>query len=278
MAKASKKRQDWYKQQLDAQGLHHKKWKHSFSPEAFFLIKLGLIFCIPIVYFVYSPLLIVVLFAYVSLFYLAILAERRLNKSVIKKNHLHIPKWDSALALIVIVIALAGTGVSALNKSKEGMLQHLPDTDMEQFESDHNFNFARRNNWWRKVENTLQNLGSCLTGTRSVFDNHSQFGSMEPPEGFVHDSDSLSDTVQNAPDGKFEMDMDNIPVAYVFSTVLSTANTVLVFSIAGVGLLSLTYIVIKKHRFESAMNEILPDEKIAELTDEELDKILSFGQ
>ena len=56
----------------------------------------------------YSPLLVVLMLLDVGVFFLARLTARSMNTSVIKTNHIHIPKFDSALALVLIVVAICG--------------------------------------------------------------------------------------------------------------------------------------------------------------------------
>jgi hypothetical protein len=62
------------------------------------------------------------------------------------------------------------------------------------------------------------------------------------------------------------------------SSILSTINTVLIFSVSAVGMLSLVAIAIKKHKFNRDMNEVIYDGTITMLDKGELERILSFGE
>ena len=136
MASRAKKKRILENEVQDAKAISRKKWKFTFSPTLFMLIKLILIILIPIVYFVYSPLLIFIMIAYVGLFFLARLAERNLNKSVIRSNHIHIAKFDSAIALIVVIIALVGTIMSANKKVEAPMFNKFGGTEIaEKFDN-----------------------------------------------------------------------------------------------------------------------------------------------
>ena len=108
MASRSKKKDVYRKEQQDAKCISRKKWNYTMSFKMFLIIKIILILLIPIIYFVYSPLLVVLMLLYVGVFFLARLTERSMNTSVIKTNHIHIPKFDSALALVLIVVAICG--------------------------------------------------------------------------------------------------------------------------------------------------------------------------
>lgn len=281
MAKRSKKALDWKKQMQDSKGIKRTNWKHSMDPNLFILLKLGCIILIPIIYFVYSPLLILVLLAYASFFFLTIMAERKLNKSVIKKNHITIPKFDSAIALVIVIIATVGIFFANNSNQKRSTFASLPETQIEEFSDKPDFKLAKKSTFWITVKQTLTNLGSCLTGTRSVFgESVHEFGSMQPPEDFVSDSSELQEEIHNMPNPSqdFDFDISDLPVEYMFSNILSTVNSALIFLVTGLGLTSLVFVVIKRHKFETAMNEVIIEDEITMLTDAEIDKILSFGE
>jgi len=152
----------------DAEGISRKKWDHTINPNLFFMLKLLCIVLIPIFYFVYSPVLILLMIFYVFLFFLAIMAERRMNTSVIKKNHIHIPKFDCAIALIVIIIALSGSFMSSSSKSKASMFSNLDSSEITEFVGERNFDGAKTTSFWNTVSKWFINFGSCLTGERNM--------------------------------------------------------------------------------------------------------------
>ncbi|MGE0003119.1 MAG: hypothetical protein AB7S88_01510 [Candidatus Izemoplasmatales bacterium] len=250
----------------DAVGLSRKKFSFTIKPKTFFTMKIIGIILIPAAYFIYSPFLVLVMIYYVLLFFTAIGCEHSLNKSVIKSNHIKIPKYDSAIALTLIAISFFGSafGVSA---GRVGM-------------------FA--NTLWMKFVTALTNFGSLLTGSRTIFGPVKKFGfgMAEKPEGFMPNREAFEEFLGDMPPGEFggggrphfEISMDNIPVEFMFSQLLSTVNTVLIFSVAIFGILSLVVTYRKIHRFEEDINEVITDGEIAFLSDEEMSKILDFGE
>lgn len=291
MASRAKKKRILENEVQDAKGISRKKWKFTFSPTLFMLIKLILIILIPIVYFVYSPLLIFVMIAYVGLFFLARMAERNLNKSVIRSNHIHIAKFDSAIALIIVIIALVGTIMSANKKVETPKFGAMGDSKISQMFDDGRFKEIKKEQEWNQFVSNLKNFGSLLTGERNLFEEEKSFdfGSMKPPSDFIADKDDLPADFDFGGEmgmppnfggfkGGRKFSMDNIPVDYVSSTMLSTVNTVLIFSVVGFGLLSLILIKLKQQKFEFEMNEVIIEEKITLLSNTELERILSFGE
>lgn len=233
---------------MDAKGISRKKHKHEISFKTFFILKTIGIVLIPIIYFVYSPLLAIVIIYYISLYFLAFLCENSLNKSVIKSNYIRIPKFDSAIALISLVIGLYSS-ITNLN-TRVG-------------------HFA--NTWYQKIIQTIKNIGSLQTGQRTLFGPGSvfKFGPIDKPDNFV--------PMGEKPDFKpEEFSMDNIPVEFMFSQILSTAVTVLIFSIAVFGIISLIVTYLKIKKFNKEMTEVTYD-ALFTLDDKEIERILSFG-
>ena len=280
MASRGKKKKLSQMEVEDSLNLSRKKWDHTMSPKLFIILKLLVAILIPIMYFIYSPFLVVLMIVYVSLFFLAILAERRLNKSVIKKNHIKIPKFDSALALIVICIAFAGSISTVSSKSSGGMFANLSEDQISTFVSEKDFSGARQSNWWASVSTYFTNFGSLLTGERSVFSSDSgfSFGMGEPPEGFVSEGEALPTNITQPTGERVEMSMEDIPLEYMFSTILSTVDSALIFLVSGVGILSVIYIVVKRNKFENEMTEVLIDNTDQSFTEEEINRLLSFGE
>ena len=301
--KRSKTKKQQRMEEQDALGISRQKWKHTMSLKLFVILKFACIVSIPIVYFVYSPLLVVCMGFYVSLFFLSIMAERRVNISVIRSNHIKIPKFDSAIALIIIVISLFGIFLSGTNKVKQANFSESP-----RFEQISNINFKgiRKNSVLRTIKTKVKNFGSLLTGERSIFgDGKSEFGTKRPPSNFPTDkSDIPSDISGRFPSGgssgtgdynredvfcedfdfsnrpqrhKFDFSMSDLPVEFMFSSIISTLNTILIFSTCGFGLLSLLALYLKIRKFNKRINEVLVETTVT-LTDEEIDKILDFGE
>lgn len=252
------------KERLDAAGISRKKFKLVISPRTFFLMKGAGIVLIPVVYFVYSPLLVIVMAYFVALFFIAIGCEHSLNKSVIRSNHVKIPKYDSAIAFLLIAASLF-TSVS--NASKGGVGR-----------------FA--NTVAKKISNAVTNFGSLQTGIRSVFlkTQGFQFGPMDKPEGFIPDREAFMDQIGSMPPGgmpggvpKFEVSMDVIPIEFMFSQLFSTIATVLIVMVGVFGLLSLIDTIRKIRRFETEQSELIIDGEIKMLSDDELTALFAFG-
>lgn len=227
MPKKNKKWQTYVKEQQDAYGISRKKRKgKTIKIETFLLIKFLLVIAIPIFYFVYAPLLLPILILYVGLFFLARMAEMETNKSVIKANRIGIFKLDSALALILIIIALVGAIGSVSTKRHVGMFENSDRPAFAQMAQNRDFKKIKSNRFWKQVETFFVNWGSLLTGDRglSSSSNKGKFGFEKPPEGFV--SDKFKPTGD-----KMKFSMENVPVKYVLSSILSTVDTVLVFAV-----------------------------------------------
>lgn len=233
---------------MDAKGISRKKHKHEIPFKVFFLLKAIGIVLIPIIYFVYSPFLALVIIYYIALYFIAFFCENSLNKSVIKSNYIKIPKFDSAIALIALVIGLYSS-ITNIN--------------------DRVGHFA--NTWFQKFVQTIKNIGSLQTGQRTLFGPTSifKFGPIDKPDNFV--------PMGEKPDFKpEEFSMDNIPVEFMFSQILSTAVTVLIFSIAVFGIISLIVTYLKIKKFNREMTEVTYD-ALFTLDDKEIERILSFG-
>lgn len=249
MASSAKKKKQREMEKQDAQGISRKKYNRTMDFNVYAIIKGVLIVLIPVMYFLYSPALIFIMLAYVALYYLAILAERGMNKSVIKANHIHIPKFDSALALFVIVIAFAGTILSLAS------VAHGP-----QFGGDEGNVFG---GIMVTIERTLKNFGSLLTGERSLLT--FGFGTKSPPSG-------------GGGHGPKSFSLDDLPLEYLISIILSTVCTVLLCLIIILGIVSLALTFYKRWKFSKMMNEVIYDSELRIFSDEELDEILSFGE
>ncbi len=251
-------------EKMDAQGISRKKWKFTYSPDKFIKIKAVLVILIPVTYILYSQLLALIMFIYIGLFYLAIATERKMNKSVIKSNHIKIPKYDSAIALVLVVIAFLGSifGVS--------------DGRMGRFS----------NTLWMKVTSSLRNFGSLLTGKRSLLGGRPVFGfgtAPTPPDGFIANTSDMQNMMGDMPPGgggrpEFDVDITNIPIEFMFSQILSTVQTALVFAVMIIGVCSLFLTYKKMKKFEITINEFVLDGNIKFIQDEDIEKIISFGE
>jgi len=251
----------------DAKGISRKQFKLVIKPKTFFIMKAAAIVAFHILYFAYSPLLIFVMLYFVAMFFVAIGCEHSLNKSVIRSNHIKIPKYDSAIALVLICVALFG---SAFSVSQGGMGMFANTLSM-------------------KVVQSLKNLGSLLTGQRSIFGRtpHFGFGTIGKPEGFIPNEDAFFDQFGGEPPEppdfgermpRFELSMDDIPIEFMFSQLLSTVTTVLIILVGLLGAISLYYTIKKIKKFNIMQSEVIIDGTIVMLEDKEIEAILDFGE
>ena len=249
----------------DAKGISRKKYKLVIKPKTFFIMKIiGVIF-VPLAYFLYSPLLIFVMIYFVVLYFAAIGCEHSLNKSVIKSNHIKIPKYDSAIALLLVCVAIFGSAFN-VSSGPVGMFQ---------------------NTIGSKIKTAIRNFGSLLTGFRSIFGTSKsfEFGSMGKPEGFVRDQAAFEERFGNEiggqrPGGRpmdFEINMDDIPIEFMFSQILSTALTIMIFMVMLLGIVSLYHTYKKIKKFNAEQNTLIIENTINLLANEEYERLFDFG-
>ena len=85
---------------------------------------------------------------------------------------------------------------------------------------------------------------------------------MMPPGGFKPD--------------KFEMKFDDLQLEAVFSNMLSSVNTVLIFLIPVSGIGTLVYYYFTKKKYYKEMNEVVLEEMV-EMSEDRLEEIFTFG-
>lgn len=271
MAKSSKRKKIQIMERQDALGISRKRHRFTISLSVFTLIKLVLIALIPIVYFVYSPLLISIMILYAATFFACFAAENGMNTSVIKSQHIKIAKFDCAIALAVIVIAVCGGFMSLTTKTQRSFKEFVH-ADSSYTQSDFFKQMQKRKNTQIALRN-LKQFGSCLTGERNIFKTTDgfSFGGEKPPEHGVG-----RPNFQGGEHKKFSM--ADMPLSYVSSTTMSTTCSVLIFSTAGFGLLSLLAVHYKKSKRDAFMATTVISGKITLLDDDKLNEILSFGE
>ena len=242
----------------DRRGISRKPLKNAIDPKIFVVLKIIAIISIPVCYLIYSPLLIVCVIFNILMFIFAIMAENHINHTFIKSNHIKFLKFDSVIAVIVLIVTIASFAMSLETK------RHMPFGDSKM-----------------RIVMQLENLGSCQTGGRSLLrlgGFGKKFGPVDfpkdmpqlPPEGF-----DFGTPPEGFP-GKFEIKLEDLPLEAVFSQMLSSINTVLLFLIPVAGAGSLIHYYYRKKRFDKEMNEIITDE-LPNLDEFNLDEIFMFG-
>ncbi len=211
-----------------------------FSMKIYRRIKLGLIIAIPVVYFVYSGLLFFVFAALALMLILTNKKEKEFNKGLKKELQSSLPKGDSLLAILVIVLSLVSIVFSvATSSQRKSMFQGFDQTEIEEAIGDFDFEFDKGDMVWREIKNQLRSLGNLSTGERVFFQEARRFGMMGggmPPEGIQPPADMGS--MPEPPKDISEM-MDEIPFNVLFSSILKSINTGLVFLVAAVGVFAL---------------------------------------
>ncbi len=225
----------------DELGISRKEVKGAMRPEVFIILKIISIIAVPLMYLLYSPFLIFAVIFSSLLLIFAFKTEKYMNKSYIKKNHIKIPKFDSIIACIVILITVFGT-INSLNTKKK-----MPA-----------FNIGM------EIKIKLENTGSCLTGRRGIFNNLkiSNFAPASLPDGFEGPKPQ-------------HMEMEDLPVEMLFSVVISSLNSVLLILIPISSGLSLWMFIKKRKRLDKFMNEIISDDYEV-MSDDEIKRLLMF--
>ena len=227
----------------DSKGVSRKSIQYTMNPKVFIILKIISLVSIPLVYFLYSPLLIITIIFSISLYGFAIMTERKINHTFIKANHIKILKFDSIVAVLVVIIAIFSLVMSFNTKRK------MPNDFI-----------------WLNIEKTLKDLGSCYTGSRRP-SMPMNFSAVQPPAGLP------SMDFSKIPK---KMDFSDLPVEALFSIITSSIQTVLVFLIPVCNLLTLIFYYFKKKRFNKVMNEVI-DTSIPDISDLEFERIFLFG-
>jgi len=236
--KESKKNKIHRMEVEDDQGISRKKkYKFTIPLKTYRIIKLCLILSIPVVYFIYSPLLILIMVAYFAMYFITRRAEKVMNAGLRKDLHTYLPKFDSILALLIIVLTCVSIGVSAAaSKQKSSMFTGMNNSEIS--DTMDNKDFSKTNFTWFRIKSKIQDVSTLLTGERVFFQSEKRFGKggTGPSDfsGSAPDEDSES---HEKPDIS-EM-MQNIPFSMIFQSVLKSVNTVLIFLVSACGVITL---------------------------------------
>lgn len=234
------------------------------SVKAYQIIRLCLIISVPVVYFLFSPLLILVAVLWAGLLLVTNSIEKSYNYGLKKDLQVRLPKTDSILCLLLIIITIIGVCVSAFSGSSrasifEGM------TDSELADKIGHLNLSSVNNSWNKIVSKLKDFGSLLTGTRYLFQTQRGFGGMgfggiggNIPSGVTPPSGSKPDIGQL---------LQNLPFSMIFQSILQAVDTALLVIICIVGLFS-----IRKVKKLNIDNRTLGERERAKLLKKEREK------
>ena len=183
---------------------------------------------IPVLFFLYSPALMAAIVVYAAVVCVFnVNAEREMNDNYRSDCHVKMPRYDVAVAVLAVVLTVVGTIVSeCFSKNVGGMLNDFSSEELKDFMDSGKMpvNFSVG---WFKARAILVDLGSLMTGERSLFSSL-RIG-MQPPPDFGGGGST----------GMPEISLTDLPLSFVFSTLFSTLNSIFVFAVAVLALLSL---------------------------------------
>ena len=200
--------------------------------KVYILIKIILIAAIPAVYFICSPLLVVVVLAYFGLIVITNNIEKNYNLGLKKELHIHLPKTDSLLCLLLVLITVVGVVVSSVSMTqRSSMFEGFDDSQLEDVIDEGDFSSA--DFVWMQIWTKTKDFGTLMTGTRYFFQEQRGFGGPggEPPEGFSPPSGS------DMPDMS-EL-LDNMPFSIIFESIIKAVDTGMLVVICLCGLFSM---------------------------------------
>ena len=202
--------------------------------KVYILIKIILIAAIPAVYFISSPLLVVVVLAYFGLIVITNNIEKNYNLGLKKELHIHLPKTDSLLCLLLVLITVVGVVVSSVSMTqRSSMFEGFDDSQLEEVIDEGDFSSA--DFVWMQIWTKTKDFGTLMTGTRYFFQEQRGFGGFggfgEPPEGFTPPSGS------DMPDMS-EL-LDNMPFSIIFESIIKAVDTGMLVVICLGGLFSI---------------------------------------
>lgn len=215
------------------------KVKFAIPVKLYRLIKLCLIIAIPVVYFICSPLLILVVLAYFGLIFVTAGVQKKLNLGLRKDLQVSLPKADSVLCILLIIIVIIATIVSSVSTTQKS--SKFDGMDFSQIEDVLDGNFSDAKFKVTKVWNEVKSVGTLLTETRYFFVESRGFkGGMggnrppemgEPPEGFSPPSGEFSPPNVNET-------LSNMPFSMLFSSIMKAVSSGMLVLICISGLLS----------------------------------------
>lgn len=236
--KNSKKDRIYRMEVEDDLGIRRGRKKRFVLPNrVYILVKLVLIAAIPAVYFLCSPLLAVVALAYFGLIVITNNIEKNFNLGLKKSLQIHLPKADSLLCLLLILITVVGMVVSSVSMTQKSSQFEGFDESMLEDVID-NEDISEAGIVWMQIRTKTKDFGTLMTGTRYLFIEQRGFGSFggpggpggEPPEGF------------SPPTGGGMPDMsellDDTPFSIIFESIIKAVDSGLLVVICVCGLLS----------------------------------------
>ena len=218
-------------QKQDALGIKRRKKNYiHIDRHVYRIFKIVSAVVIPVLFFLYSPALIAAVVAYAAVVCVFnVNAEREMNDNYRADCCVKMPRYDVAVAALIVALTVVGLIVSqCLSKNVGGMLDDFSSEELEDFMDGGKlpFNFS---GGWFKVREILIDLGSLMTGERSLFSSLT-IGMQAPPDFGGGGGGGMPMP---------EISLTDLPLSFVFSTLFSTLNSIFVFAVAALALLSL---------------------------------------
>ena len=202
--------------------------------KVYILVKIILIAAIPAVYFLCSPLLILVVLAYFGLIVITNNIEKNYNLGLKKELCIHLPKTDSLLCLLLVIVTVVGVVVSSVSMTQKGsMFEGFDESMLEDVIDDADFSSA--DFVWMQIWTKAKEVGTLMTGTRYLFREQRGFGGFggpggDPPEGFTPPSGTSMPDMSDL--------LDDMPFSVVFESIVKAVDTGMLVVICVCGLLS----------------------------------------
>ncbi len=199
--------------------------------KVYILIKIILIAAIPAVYFLCSPLLILVVLAYFGLIVITRNIEKNFNLGLKKDLRIRLPKADSLLCLLLVIITAVGVAVSSVSMTQKGsMFEGFDDSQLEEVVDEGTFSSS--DFVWMQVWAKVKDVGTLMTGTRYLFQEQRGFGGFgEPPEGFSPPSGTDMPDLSEL--------LEDMPFSVMFESVVKAVDTGILLVICICGLASI---------------------------------------
>ncbi len=242
--KASKRKEIRRKEVEDALGIKRGiNAKPIISFKAYGILRICLLVALPVVYFLCSPFIMVVLLAWIALLFITRSLEKNYNAGLKKDLCTKLPKTDSVLCILLVILVAVSVTVSSLSTTtRKTPFDGMTSEEMQEKLDD--FDFDDSKFVWIGIESKLKDIGSVMTGTRWLFQEErgfrgglgggfggkSDMGNFQPPEGMEPPTGGKPDMSEM---------LSNMPFSMVFSSIVKAVSTGMLIAIVVVGILSL---------------------------------------
>ncbi len=245
--KKSKRKEIQRKEVEDALGIKRGvNTKPLISFKVYRIIRICLIAALPVVYFLCSPFIIVVLLAWIALLFITRSLEKNYNAGLKKDLCTKLPKTDSVLCILLVILVSVSATVSSLSTTtRKTPFEGITSEELQ--EKLDGFDFDDSQFVWIRIESKLKDIGSVMTGTRWLFQEERGFrggpgggfggfggkpdmGNFEPPEGMEPPTGGKPDMSEM---------LSNMPFSMVFESIVKAVSTGMLIAIIVVGILSL---------------------------------------